>query len=129
MKATDKFVEIINSHLQGLAEKDPLFAETLKKPAKNIKDCIDYIFNTVQKTGRQGFADEEVFDMAVHYYDEDDIKPVASRNCKVVVNHAIKNEKPLQKPAAIPEEKKTVKRADKKGNKKQVSDLQPSLFS
>ena len=37
----------------------------------------------------QRFADEEIYSMALHYYDEEDIdigKPVS---CKVVVNHTV----------------------------------------
>lgn len=90
MKATESFKNIIQAHLEGVAQTDPLFAETFKKPAKNIDDCITYILNTVQKSGCAGFADEEVFNMAVHYYDEDDIPVGKAINAKVVVNHHVK---------------------------------------
>jgi hypothetical protein len=108
MQATDMFTTVIDTHLKGLAAKDPLFAETLKKPAKNIKDCCTYILNEVKKTGRQGFADEEIFGMAVHYYDEDDIKPGAAVKAHVVVNQSIKAEK---KPSSDSEPKKAAKKA------------------
>lgn len=87
MKGTEQFKIVIQNHLNSLAEKDQLFAKTLKKENKNIDDCINYILNQVQKSGCNGFADEEIYQMAVHYYDEDDIivgKPI---NAKVVVNH------------------------------------------
>lgn len=89
MKSTAAFKKVIENHLAQLAEKDPLFAETLKKPNKNIDDCITYILNTVQESGCNGFADEEIFNMAVHFYDEDDIKPGDSISCNVVVNHVV----------------------------------------
>ncbi|KEQ31228.1 hypothetical protein N180_02985 [Pedobacter antarcticus 4BY] len=89
MQATDTFTDVIQAHLQSRAETDSLFAETLKKANKNIKDCITYILNTVKSSGRNGFDDEEVFGMAIHYYDEDDIKAGRDINCKVVVNHSI----------------------------------------
>lgn len=89
MQASDTFTAVIQAHLQSRAESDSLFAETLKKANKNIKDCITYILNTVKSSGRNGFADEEVFGMAIHYYDEDDIKAGRDINCKVVVNHSI----------------------------------------
>jgi hypothetical protein len=73
MSASAEFETIINTHLQGLAASDPLFAETFKKPGKNIKDCVTYIMNTVRKSGRNWVPDDEVFGMAVHYYDEDKI--------------------------------------------------------
>ncbi len=88
MKATPSFKQIIQNHLQSLADKDPLFAETLAKPNKNIDDCINYIFSEVHKSGCNGFADEEIYAKAVHYYDEDNIKPTAGIKAKVVVNQS-----------------------------------------
>lgn len=87
MKGTETFKNIIGAHLQSVAEKDPLFADTLKKPNKNLDGCINYILNTVKASGCNGFADDEVFGMAIHYYDEDDIKPGKTVKCDVVVNH------------------------------------------
>lgn len=89
MKATPTFEQVIQNHLQQLADKDPLFAETLAKPNKNIKDCANYILGEVQKTGCNGFADEEIYQMAVHYYDEDDIKPTAEIKAKVIINQSV----------------------------------------
>lgn len=123
MKATDAFTETISNHLAGVALNDPLFAETLKKPAKNIKDCINYIFTTVQKSGKNGFADEEIFGMAVHYYDEDNIKTGKPANCNVVVNHSIKSDK-KEVTAPIPEKAKPTKKV----KKEQLSIIQTSLF-
>lgn len=53
---------------------DPLFAPNLQKPHKNIEECILYILSEVQRSGCNGFADEEIYSMAVHYYDEDDVE-------------------------------------------------------
>ncbi len=89
MKASDGFKTAIENYLKEMAATDELFAETLKKPAKNINDCINYIFTTVQKSGINGYSDAEVFGMAVHYYDEDDIKPGKAVNARVVVNHHV----------------------------------------
>lgn len=89
MKASDGFKTTVNNHLQGLAAKDPLFAETLKKPNKNMDDCITYILNKVKDSKCNGFSDEEIFDMAIHYYDEDDVKPGSKINATVVVNHRV----------------------------------------
>ncbi len=89
MKSTDAFKNAIQSHLNILAEKDPLFAETLKKENKKIDDCCTYILNQVKDSGCSGFEDSEIFGMAVHYYDEDDIKPGSKINARVVVNHVV----------------------------------------
>lgn len=89
MKGTENFKKVISQHLESLATADSLFAETLKKPSKNIDDCITYILNEVQKSGCNGFDDSEIFGMAVHYYDEDDIAVGKPVNGRVVVNHSI----------------------------------------
>lgn len=92
MKATDSFTKTISDHLQQVAATDPLFAKSLEKPNKNIKECITYILNTVQKSGCNGFEDSEIFGMAIHYYDEDDIQPGKEVKAKVVVNHHVAKE-------------------------------------
>ncbi len=90
MKGTDAFKQTIGNYLKNLAERDPLFAKTFQKPNKNIDDCITCIFNTVHALGVCGLEDNEVFAMAVHYYDEDELEIGAPMsNCQVVVNHTI----------------------------------------
>lgn len=104
MKASPHFKTAIQNHLNGLAANDELFAETLKKPKKNIDECITYIFNQVQKSGYNGFEDDEIFGMAIHYYDEDDIKVGKAFEGKVVVNHQVElseEEKEAAKQKAI----------------------------
>jgi len=82
------FEATIQQHLQLVASKDSLFAESLKKANKSIKECVNYIYDTVRKSGRIGFDDDEIFNMAIHYYDEDDLKNIKSTSCQVVVNHS-----------------------------------------
>jgi hypothetical protein len=89
MKATENFKKIISDKLQEMAAKDPLFAESLKKENKNIDDCITYILNQVKNSGCCGFSEDEIFGMAAHYYDEDNIEVGKAIDCKVVVNHAV----------------------------------------
>ena len=89
-KATDYFKQTIQSYLQRRAQEDELFAPRHANPKKNIDDCITFILNYVKQSGCNGFADDEIYSLAMHYYDEDDIdigKPLT--NCKVVVNHTI----------------------------------------
>ena len=90
MKTTEPFKKAIENHLQKVAENDPLFSETLKKENKNINDCVTYIMNQVKASGCNGFADEEIFNMAIHYYDEDVIEVGKPINGNVVVNHKVK---------------------------------------
>jgi len=101
MKGSETFTQIIGEYLQSRASTDPLFAATLKKPNKNINDCITYILNTVKASGRNGFADEEIFSMAVHYYDEDDIKLGSTvKNVRIITNRPSETSKAPASPAA-----------------------------
>ena len=89
-KATDYFKQTIQNYLRSRAQEDELFAPRYASPKKNIDDCITYILNYVKQSGCNGFADDEIYSLSMHYYDEDDIeigKPLT--NCKVVVNHTI----------------------------------------
>ena len=89
MKSTEHFKNTIKAYLDKRSASDILFSFQYSKPEKNIDDCITYILNTVQKSGCNGFADDEIYSMAVHYYDEDNLEVGKSSNCKVVVNHAV----------------------------------------
>lgn len=90
MKATEEFKRTIKAYLDKRAAEDELWAETYKKPHKNIDECINYIFNEVMNSGCNGFDDAEIYGMAVHYYDEDSIKDVQPiDDARVLVNHHV----------------------------------------
>ena len=89
MKVSAPFKNVIQSYLEQRAEYDELFARSYRNPLKNIEDCITYILNYVQKSGCNGFDDDEIFGQAVHYYDEADIEIGKLIDCKVVVNHHV----------------------------------------
>ena len=89
MKASNHFKNTIKAYLDQRSENDVLFSLRYSKPEKNIDDCVTYILNTVQKSGCNGFADEEIYSMAVHYYDVDNIDIGNPVNCQVVVNHVV----------------------------------------
>lgn len=111
----DPFKDAIAKYLNEFAKNDELFANTFAKPHKNINDCATYILNEVKKSGRQGFTDDEIYNMAIHYYDEDTIeigKPISAR---VVVNQALA--------APVYKSKEPFK-----ANSKQVNANQTSLF-
>ena len=59
------------------------------KPNKNIEDCITYILNEVKKSGCNGFDDDEIYSMAVHFFDEDNIDIGKPLDCHVAVNHVV----------------------------------------
>lgn len=76
---TISFQEAIKNYLDELAEKDKLFAKTYKKKNKSIEECCNYITQQIQKSRKKGetcvaVPDDVVFNLAVHYYDEDNIE-------------------------------------------------------
>ena len=89
MNGTEQFTRTIAEYLNLRAATDPLFAPNLAKPHKNIEDCITYILKQVQQSACNGFEDDEIYSMAVHYYDEDDLEVGSPVACHVVVNHPI----------------------------------------
>ena len=91
MKTTEQFKKTIEAYLQRRAESDELFAKSYQKDGKTIDECVNFILNTVKESGCNGFNDEEIYSIAVHYYDEDELDPkyLKSINGNVVVNHQI----------------------------------------
>ena len=89
MKATDHFKNTIKAYLDQRAETDFLFSFRYSLPEKKLEDCITYILNQVQKSGCNGFHDDEIFGMAVHFFDEDNIEVGKPMNAHVTVNHVV----------------------------------------
>ena len=89
MSGTEQFTRTIAEYLNLRAATDPLFAPNLAKPHKNIEDCITYILKQVQQSACNGFEDDEIYSMALHYYDEDDLEVGSPVACHVVVNHTL----------------------------------------
>ena len=137
MKGTKAFQDTIKAYLESMAENDPLFAVKYANPSKSVEDCCTYILNQVQKSGCNGFEDSEIFGMAIHYYEENEIEVGKPINCNVVVNHTVE----------LTEEEKEQARQDvfnrlrdeqmakmrrpsqpKKATEKKTNDVQPSLF-
>ena len=89
MNASDEFKDCIKAELDKRAAEDELFAACYAKPNKSIDQCIDYIFQEVLKSGRHGFADDEIYSIAVHYFEEDDLGEIRATECDVIVNRHI----------------------------------------
>lgn len=134
MKGTDIFKRTIHTYLVKRAANDELFAEKYANPDKNIDDCCTYILNQVQKSGCNGFADDEIYSMAIHYYDEDNIEVGRPMNVHLVVNHVVEltaEEKEQARKDAIQkaqdEAYRKITQPVKKA-KKVTLNTQPSLF-
>lgn len=85
----------IKAYLDTKAERDPLFAKTYAKPNKNIHECCQYLISEASKhkfsTSKgqvAAMSDEDTYNLAVHYYDEDDIKVDSKVSTNVKVAHS-----------------------------------------
>lgn len=91
MKTSDEFKRTIKAYLDERAAADEMFAQSYAKQGKTIDECVNFILNTVKETGCNGFTDAEIYGIAVHYYDEDnlDANYLKGTSGSVVVNHHI----------------------------------------
>lgn len=134
MKGTKDFKATIQAYLEERAKTDELFAVSYAKADKNIDDCITYILNEVRRSGCNGFNDDEIYSMALHYYDEDDIKVGSKISCQVVVNHTVEltdEEKAEARKAAIlrfQQEQMDAMKRPKKAKQVTTAISQPTLF-
>lgn len=84
-KVSNSFNQAIKAMLNERAASDPLFAKAYQREGKSIEECCNYIVSEVQRMGVNALTDEEVLGLAVHYYDEVDIKVGKAPACHVVV--------------------------------------------
>ena len=103
------FEKTIKVFLDEKAENDSVFAEKYKTGGKTIQDCCKYIIAEVKKNCKGNDAactDDYVYGLAVHFFDEDDIKaPTNVPSCSVVVTRELTDkEKEIENKMA--EEKK-----------------------
>lgn len=88
----DNWLKVIADYL--LTRDD--IKDSLNKENKSLEECGQYILQEARKKGSHvAMTDEEVFGLAVHYYDEDDItvKHTSKADVKVA---AQKDDKPLK---------------------------------
>ena len=83
------FFDSMESFIMQKMDANDLFAKKVSNPKKNIEDCITYVINTIEKSRYKGLCDNDVYSLAVHYYEEDDIEVGKPINCRVVVNHQV----------------------------------------
>lgn len=77
-KVNKEFVKVIREYLEKRSEEDTLFSGKYRASKKTVEQCCDYIISEARKRGSHAvvIGHEEVFGMAVHFFDEDDIQPV-----------------------------------------------------
>ena len=131
MKATEHFKQTIKAYLDERAKNDELFAVSYAKENKNMDDCVTFILNQVKRSKCMGLTDEEVYSLAVHFFDEDDIEignPIA---CNVIVNHTVElteEEKAQARQDALKEyQAEQLRKMQKRTNKPKAPKAQPEI--
>ena len=117
-KELNPFEQTIKTYLDRRAAEDPQFAERYANTAKSIPQCCNFIIGEVRKAHRTAFADDEVYGLAVHYYDEADLGEIKPQKCKVVVPGKAQKETSPAQPTSTPKPRKAAR----------VQDATPSLF-
>ena len=102
-----EFQETIKAYLDKRAQEDALFAEHYARAGKSIEKCCNYILNQARKKGGNVVAipDDEVYGLAVHYYDEDipadECKPVSGARAAAPKVELTEEEKAAAKEQAL----------------------------
>lgn len=77
MDSKEIFKKALQRYLEDRAKSDALFAKTYAKEGKSLDECANYVIGEMKKRAEGDCcvaSDEEVYGLAVHYYDEDDLK-------------------------------------------------------
>ena len=131
MKATEHFRQTIKAYLDERAQNDELFAVSYAKENKNMDDCVTFILNQVKSSKCMGLTDEEVYSLAVHFFDEDDIEIGNSIACNVIVNHTVElteEEKAKARQEALKEyQAEQLRKMQKRTNKPKTPKAQPEI--
>ena len=131
MKATEHFRQTIKAYLDERAQNDELFAVSYAKENKNMDDCVTFILNQVKRSKCMGLTDEEVYSLAVHFFDEDDIEIGNSIACNVIVNHTVElteEEKAKARQEALKEyQAEQLRKMQKRTNKPKTPTAQPEI--
>lgn len=116
-KAMEHFENAIREYLDARAKDDVKFAEKYSDKKKSIGECCRFILGEMRrlaKGGCYGATDAEVYGLAVHYYDEPDIKVEGEVRAEVVINRELTDE---EKEAEKKAKEKRKEECKKKGQK------------
>lgn len=115
----------IKKYLDNRAKSDELFAAKYANPKKSIDECCRYITGEAYARAKDGTAvisDEEVYGMAVHYYDEETVEIRKAPNARAVKTNAEpkltkKQQEALRKQAEAEYKAKVMTELEQKGRK------------
>lgn len=109
----------IGLYLQKRAKEDTSVARNIEKEKKNLSECYKYVKKEVGKMVQKDpvvmMSDEPVYKMAVHYYDEDNIKTVEEKE-------------PVEKSSVAPVQQEKIKPVHTHKKKNDALEGQMTLF-
>lgn len=127
------FENAIKEYLDARVKEDVKFAEKYSNEKKSIEECCRFILGEMKKKaagGMYGATDAEVFGLAVHYYDEEDIKVEKNVSAEVVINREMTEEEKRQLDKSKEARKKEAedKKRKKQERKKKEQEEEGLLF-
>lgn len=127
------FENAIKEYLDARAKEDVKFAEKYSDEKKSIEECCRFILVEMRKkakSGMYGATDAEVFGLAVHYYDEEDIKVEKNVSAEVVISREMTEEEKQQLDKSKEARKKTAedKKRKEQERKKKEQEEEGLLF-
>lgn len=84
-ETTKYFEQAIGRWLEQEKEKDELFARQVETSGKTLEGCCNYIISQVKASKQCGYADEEIYGMARHFFDEADVKDPGTQSVSRIV--------------------------------------------
>lgn len=142
-EVTKLFEQRIGEWLTQARKDDATFDKKVAESKKDVKGCCNYILSEVRKAKQCGYDDDEIYGMARHYFDEDDIKDPGKQKVQriVVTGHVDLSDEEkaeameaakkqyladLRKEAEI---KETIRKENVKKRKAQAENSQLDLFA
>lgn len=131
------FENAIKEYLDARAKEDVKFAEKYSNGKKSLEECCRFILVEMRKkakSGMYGATDAEVFGLAVHYYDEEDIKVEKNVSAEVIINRELTEEekqefkKRKEAKAKTEEQKEEDKKRREQERKKKEQEEEGLLF-
>lgn len=107
--------EYLENKLGEMAQQDANFRERYEDKQKSMKNCLLYITQQAHKQAVGNCAaisDDDVLQMAVHYYQEKDVEPTQEAIPAKVVAAAPKEDKPKTAVLIPKPQPKKAKKAD-----------------
>lgn len=92
MNSVETFKKALKQYLDDRAQTDALFAQAYAKEGKTLDECANFVIGEMKKRAQSGCyaaTDDEVFGLAVHYYDEDGLKDIKPESAQIVSNYQL----------------------------------------